>query len=53
MPKTVEAKINEILLRVPEGTTILEAARQVQIKIPVLCKHPRFTPGSFLRNMYR
>jgi iron-only hydrogenase group A len=44
MPKTVEAKINGILLRVPEGTTILDAAHQVQIKIPVLCKHPDLPP---------
>ncbi|MFA5100123.1 MAG: NADH-dependent [FeFe] hydrogenase, group A6, partial [Candidatus Omnitrophota bacterium] len=26
--------------RVAEGTTILEAAKSVQIKIPTLCKHP-------------
>jgi len=44
MPNTVEAKINGILLRVPEGTTILEASRQVQVKIPVLCKHPDLPP---------
>src|SRR5512147_2135482 len=44
MPKTVQAKINGILLRVPEGTTILDAARQAQIKIPVLCKHPDLPP---------
>ncbi|HOU35897.1 MAG TPA: NADH-dependent [FeFe] hydrogenase, group A6 [Candidatus Omnitrophota bacterium] len=40
MAKVVKAKINGILLRVAEGTTILEAARSVQIKIPTLCKHP-------------
>ncbi len=44
MAKALEAKINGILLRVPEGTTILEAAKQVQIKIPVLCKHPDLPP---------
>jgi iron-only hydrogenase group A len=44
MPKAVTAKINGILLSVPEGTTILEAAKQVQIKIPVLCKHPDLPP---------
>ncbi|MCK9572913.1 MAG: NADH-dependent [FeFe] hydrogenase, group A6 [Candidatus Omnitrophica bacterium] len=38
--KTVQAKINGILLRVEEGTTILDAAKKVQIKIPTLCKHP-------------
>ena len=40
MSKVVKAKINGILLRVAEGTTILEAAKSVQIKIPTLCKHP-------------
>jgi iron-only hydrogenase group A len=40
MAKVVKAKINGILLRVAEGTTILEAAKSVQIKIPTLCKHP-------------
>ncbi|MCK9603650.1 MAG: NADH-dependent [FeFe] hydrogenase, group A6 [Candidatus Omnitrophica bacterium] len=40
MAKIVQAKINGILVRVPSGTTILEAAKGVQIKIPTLCKHP-------------
>ena len=44
MTKVVQAQINGILIRVPEGTTILEAAKQVQIKIPVLCKHPDLPP---------
>ena len=53
MPNTVEAKINGILLRVPEGTTILEASQQVQVKIPVLCKHPDLPAGGLLRPLYR
>jgi NADH-quinone oxidoreductase subunit G len=36
----VRAKINGIAVTVPDGTTILDAARKVQIKIPTLCKHP-------------
>ncbi len=36
----VNAKINGIIVSVPEGTSILEAAQKVQIKIPTLCKHP-------------
>ncbi|MDD2709119.1 MAG: NADH-dependent [FeFe] hydrogenase, group A6 [Verrucomicrobiae bacterium] len=40
----IRAKINGISLRVPEGATILEAAEKVQIKIPVLCKHPDLPP---------
>jgi iron-only hydrogenase group A len=36
----IKARINGIAVTVPEGTTILEAAQKVQIKIPTLCKHP-------------
>ncbi len=36
----VKAKINGITVTVSEGTTILDAAQKVQIKIPTLCKHP-------------
>jgi len=46
MAKAVKAKINGILLTVPVGTTILEAARNVQIKIPTLCKHPDLPPSA-------
>ena len=36
----VNAKINGIEVNVEPGTTILSAAQQVYVKIPVLCKHP-------------
>ncbi len=36
----LKARINDIEVSVKEGTTILDAAKQVQIKIPTLCKHP-------------
>lgn len=36
----ITAKINGITVSVPEGTTILEAANKVNVKIPTLCKHP-------------
>jgi predicted molibdopterin-dependent oxidoreductase YjgC len=36
--------INDLSLAVPEGTTILQAARQLGILIPTLCDHPRLTP---------
>ncbi len=35
----VRAVINGIPVEVKDGTTILDAAREVQIKIPTLCKH--------------
>jgi NADH-quinone oxidoreductase subunit G len=37
---TVKAIINGIPVEVAEGTSILDAAKQVSIKIPALCKHP-------------
>ena len=37
MSKMVNIKINGMPLTVPEGTTILEAARSANINIPTLC----------------
>ncbi len=37
MAKNVNLTINNIHITVPEGTTILEAARQAHIEIPTLC----------------
>ncbi len=36
----VKATIDGFEVTVPSGTTILEAAKTVQVKIPTLCKHP-------------
>ena len=36
-PKMINLKINDIPVTVPEGTTVLEAARSAGIKIPSLC----------------
>lgn len=38
--KMIHLEINGIAVEVPQGTTILEAARKVAIKIPTLCHHP-------------
>ncbi len=35
----VNLKINDIDVSVPEGTTILEAAREINVKIPTLCHY--------------
>lgn len=35
----IDLKINDILVSVPEGTTILDAAKKLSIKIPTLCYH--------------
>ncbi len=42
----VNLKIDNFDVNVPEGTTILEAARQAQIDIPTLCKHPDVDPSA-------
>jgi len=44
MEKMVELTIDGIKTRVPEGTTVLEAARNLGIVIPTLCYHPGLTP---------
>lgn len=38
--KMIHLEINGIAVEVPEGTTILEAAKQVAVRIPTLCHHP-------------
>jgi NADH-quinone oxidoreductase subunit G len=38
--KMIHLEINGIAVEVPAGTTILEAARKVSVKIPTLCHHP-------------
>jgi NADP-reducing hydrogenase subunit HndD len=42
--RTVNAHINGLPVTVPYGTSILDAARSVQVKIPVLCKHKDLLP---------
>ncbi len=37
--RTVTAIIDDIPVEIPRGTTILEAARKINIKIPTLCSH--------------
>lgn len=42
----VKAVINGLTVEVEEGTSILDAARKAQIKIPTLCKHPDLTASA-------
>ena len=42
----VKLKINNIDVEVSAGTSILEAARSVQLEIPTLCKHPDVDPSA-------
>ena len=41
----VKLTINGQTVEVPAGTTILEAARSIDVYIPVLCSHPDLTPA--------
>jgi len=47
--KMVNIKIDNIDVTVPEGTTIMQAAEAVNIKIPRLCYHPDLNPVSACR----
>ena len=38
--KTVRLEINGIAVEVPAGTTILDAAKKLSVRIPTLCYHP-------------
>lgn len=38
--KMIRLEINGIAVEVPAGTTILEAAKKVAVRIPTLCHHP-------------
>ncbi len=44
--RKISARINGLPVSVPEGTTILEAAREVQVTIPTLCKHRDLPPSA-------
>lgn len=36
----IKAKINNVEIQVKKGSTILDAAKQINVNIPTLCKHP-------------
>lgn len=40
----IAARINDLPVEVPEGTSILDAARRVQVRIPTLCQHRDLLP---------
>ena len=41
----IRATINNVEIEVPEGTTILWAAKKAGFTIPTLCNHPDLPPG--------
>jgi NADH dehydrogenase/NADH:ubiquinone oxidoreductase subunit G len=38
--KNVRCYINDIEVTVPEGTSVIDAAKEANVKIPALCYHP-------------
>jgi len=42
--KTISLQVNEKTVRVPEGATVLDAARQVHVYIPTLCHDDSLEP---------
>jgi len=40
MANMIQLEINGLPVEVPAGTTILNAAKAAQVKIPTLCYHP-------------
>jgi predicted molibdopterin-dependent oxidoreductase YjgC len=49
MSETVTLKIDGREVTVPHGTTILDAAAQLGIQIPVICYHPHLTANGLCR----
>lgn len=49
MAKIVNIKIDDVTISVPEGTTVVDAAKQAGIDIPVFCYHPKMSPVGMCR----
>ncbi|RKY89937.1 hypothetical protein DRQ09_00275, partial [candidate division KSB1 bacterium] len=56
MAKTIDIKVDNVSLKVKEGITILQAARENNIYIPALCSHPDLPDignSEFISEVYR
>lgn len=49
MAKTITLTIDNVKVTVPEGTLVVDAAKQVGIDIPVFCYHPKMEPVGMCR----
>ena len=49
MAKDVTLTIDGTQVTVPEGTLIVEAAKQIELEIPVYCYHPKMGPAGLCR----
>lgn len=47
--KWLNVTIDGVQIKVPEGTTVLLAARQAGVRIPTLCYHPKLSPTGACR----
>ncbi|KAF0185770.1 MAG: formate dehydrogenase subunit alpha [Nitrospirae bacterium] len=45
----ITLSIDNASITVPPGTTVLQAARRLNIRIPTLCHHPKLTPSGGCR----
>ena len=45
----IDLTIDGVKISVPEGTLIVDAARRVDINIPVFCYHPKMEPAGMCR----
>ncbi len=46
MEKTINIKIDNVEVQVPDGTSILDAAKKIGVEIPTLCHHEKLKPFS-------
>ena len=49
MAKMVNLKIDGVTVSVPEGTSVVDAAKKAGIDIPVFCYHPKMEPVGMCR----
>src|SRR5512135_3474867 len=49
MAKDINVIINDMPITVPEGTLVVNAAKMLEIVIPVFCYHPKMEPVGMCR----
>ena len=47
--KVVRATVNGHVVHVPKGSTILQACKEAEVRVPTLCYHPRFKAEAVCR----
>ncbi len=49
MADLINVYIDDVLVQVPKGTVIVDAAKKVGVDIPVFCYHPKMKPVGMCR----